>query len=167
MINEKSDFVKTLYMRYAEDLFAYGMFCYSDKNLVEDAIHDIFIDIYDRKDNFERIRNMKYYLFSALRYRIYFLQKDRYLFDLENCDELFESDTPEKKYLEQEEANAQQQFVDRMLSHLNPHQREVIHLRLIEKLSFDQIAEIIKINPQSVQNLFGRAIAKLRKEFAI
>ncbi|MDR1743364.1 MAG: sigma-70 family RNA polymerase sigma factor [Dysgonamonadaceae bacterium] len=159
-----------IYTTYAEDLFAYGMSCYPDKNLVEDVIHDLFLDIYRRKENLDGIGNMKRYLFSAFRYKIYSQLKNKYLFeafDSDDCTELlYESDTLEQmEALEKE--NEQRQLVDRLLSQLNPHQREVIHLRFIEKLSFDEIADVMHINRQSVQNLFGRAINKLRKKFAL
>jgi RNA polymerase sigma factor (sigma-70 family) len=165
---QKKDFLETVYRMYVKDLYAYGMSCCSDENMVEDAVHDIFLDLHRRKEKLAGIENMKYYLLSALRYRINFLRKERLLYEEfvpDACNGLFESDRQE--WIDKEDEAERKQFTDRMLARLNPHQREIVYLRLTEGLSFGEIAELMQTKRQSVQNLFGRAIHKLRKEFAI
>lgn len=161
---QEKDFLETIYRMYAKDLYTYGMSCCSDVTIVEDAIHDIFLDIHWRREKHAEIRNLKHYLLSALRYRIVFLQKNRHLFEEfdPDCDGLFESDKQE--WMDQEEKVDKEQFADKLLLQLNQHQREVLHLRFTEGLSFGEIAELMQMNRQSVQNLFGRAINKLRKK---
>ncbi|MDR1114556.1 MAG: sigma-70 family RNA polymerase sigma factor [Tannerella sp.] len=164
---QKKDFLETIYRMYVKDLYTYGMSCCFDMTIVEDAIHDIFLDIYCRREKLAKIGNLKHYLLSALRYGINFLRKDRHLFEEfdPDCDRLFGSDRQE--WMDQEEKADKDQFVDKLLLQLNQHQREVIHLRFAEGLSFGEIAELMQMNRQSVQNLFGRAINKLRKKFNI
>jgi RNA polymerase sigma-70 factor (ECF subfamily) len=165
---QKRDFLETIYRKYVKDLYAYGMSCCPDENIVEDAVHDIFLDINRRKEKFSEIGNMKYYLLAALRYRINFLRKERQFFvefDPDSYDGLAENDIEE--WIDREEESEKKQFTDKLLSRLNPHQREIIHLRFTEGLSFGEIAELMRTKRQSVQNLFGRAINKIRKEFAI
>ena len=163
-----TEILKIIYMTHVKDMFSYGMAYYSDTGIVEDAIHDVFLDIYRRKVQIDEIGNVKHYLFAALRHRILCLKEQTGLFEsldsYDSCD-FVESEYDDLEWLE-EETN-KKQFVNKMLSRLSLHQREVMYLRLAETLSFAQIAEIMKINRQSAQNLFGRAINKLRKEFVI
>jgi RNA polymerase sigma factor (sigma-70 family) len=165
---QKKDFIETIYKTYVKELYTYGMSCCSDENMVEDAVHDIFLDFHRRKEKLAGIETIKPYLLAALRYRINFLQKDRQMFadfDLDGNDDLFESDRQE--WIDREEEAEKKQFNDKLLSRLSSHQREIVHLRFTEGLSFGEIAELTHTKRQSVQNLFGRAIDKLRKEFAI
>jgi RNA polymerase sigma factor (sigma-70 family) len=167
-MQKKKDELEAIYRTHVKDLYAYGMSCCSDEDTVKDAIHDIFLDIHRRKEKLAQIENMKHYLLSALRYRIHFLQKDRLLFrefDSGTGEESFESD--QQEWIEREEEDEKKRRAGELLSRLNTHQREIVYQRLTEGRSFNEIAELMQMKRQSVQNLFGRAISKLRKEFAI
>ena len=54
--------------------------------------------------------------------------------------------------------------VYRMLRGLTGRQKEIIYLRFIHEMSFDEISEIMEINIQSARNLLVRSMEKLRKE---
>ena len=54
--------------------------------------------------------------------------------------------------------------VYRMLKGLTGRQKEIIYLRFIHEMSFDEISEIMEINIQSARNLLARSMEKLRKE---
>ena len=51
-----------------------------------------------------------------------------------------------------------------MLKGLTGRQKEIIYLRFIHEMSFDEISEIMEINIQSARNLLARSMEKLRKE---
>lgn len=51
-----------------------------------------------------------------------------------------------------------------MLRGLTGRQKEIIYLRFIHEMSFDEISEIMEINIQSARNLLVRSMEKLRKE---
>ena len=65
----------TLYELYAKDLYAFGLSLRVKTELVEDAIHDIFVEIYTHRQNLEKVDNLKYYFLAAFRNRLFFLLK--------------------------------------------------------------------------------------------
>jgi RNA polymerase sigma factor (sigma-70 family) len=167
LLIENEDFLETIYNLYIKDLYAYGLSFHPDIPLVEDAIHDVFIDIYQHKENLPKVRDTKFYLMSALQHRISFLlKKSRQDVEYvpEEHDEQYEIDMQEL-WIEQEEENDKTQLIRQLMSRLNPNQKKIFHLRFVEGLSFDEISQLMHINRQSAQNLFQRAINKLRKEF--
>jgi RNA polymerase sigma-70 factor (ECF subfamily) len=68
--------------------------------------------------------------------------------------------TPHEIYAEQEE----QQRVRLVLSVMEPRQAELLLLRSND-LSYQELASILNLNPNSVGTLLGRALAAFRKEF--
>jgi RNA polymerase sigma factor (sigma-70 family) len=159
------DLLAFMYRTYADQLYAYGQSFHSDAGLIEDAIHDVFIDIYTNEKRLNNISNLHQYLIVAFRHRILFLLKSnkRYV-EIENdlSDPFIEKNSQEL-WIEQEEENDKKRLVIRLLSNLTRHQREAIHLRFIEGLSYDEISEIMQINYQSTKMLVHRAISKIRK----
>jgi RNA polymerase sigma factor (sigma-70 family) len=164
---ENEDFLTSIYNMYVKDLYAYGLSYHSDISLVEDAIHDVFIDIFQHRENLQKVKNIKFYLLSALQHRIScLLKRDRKNeeFMQEKHIEEYEKDS-EELWIEREEEIGRVQLVNLLMSRLNPHQKEILHLRIVEGLPFDEISRLMHINVQSAQNLFQRTINKLRKEF--
>ena len=162
-----SAFMKNIYTNFAKDMYRYGLSLCADECLVEDAIHDLMIDLTLHKDNLLNVRNRKVYILQAMRYHLLLLQKKNSVyedFEAESASCEVEPDV-EHFYIVREEVEERRRLVKRMLSRLNPHQQEVLHLRFTEALPFDEIATIMGMKQQSVQNLFQRAINKLRKEF--
>lgn len=154
----------TIYEFYASDLYAFGLSLRAKPELIEDAIHDIFVEIYIHRYNLEKVDNLKYYFLAAFRNRLFFLLKKEL-----NTTEITEKDTQgmvdknfQEKWIENETVLANEQLVQRLLSELNQNQREAIYLRFVEGLSLEEISQLLEINYQSTKNLIHRAIKKLK-----
>lgn len=160
------DLLAFMYRTYADSLYAYGLSIHSDVSLVEDAIHDVFIDIYTNEKRLDNISNLQQYLRTAFRHRFLFLlqRNRRYDRNLADISDSFIEKNSQEVWIENEEENDKKRLVKRLLSSLTRHQREAIHLRFIEGLSYDEISEMMQINCQSVKMLIHRAVSKIRKE---
>jgi len=159
----------SIYNLYINGLYAYGSSITSSIDMVEDAIHDVFVDVYMHRENLKNVRNLKHYMMSAFRHRLlYLLKRNKQNREItkEDISGLIENDFHDS-WIEHEEESEKSQLVQQMLSRLNPHQQEALHLRFIEGLSFDEISKIMQINHQSVKNLLQRTITKLKSEFAL
>lgn len=153
-----------IYELYAKDLYAFGLSLGIKNDIVEDAIHDIFVELFTHRQNLAKVHNLKLYFFTAFRNRLFFLQKKNGL-----TSELTDSDLAglhERDYqeiwIENENSLEKELHLKRMLSQLNQNQREAIYHRYVEGLSCEEIAGLMHINYQSVKNLIHRAIKKLR-----
>ena len=149
---------------YAKDLYAFGLSLRVKTELIEDAIHDIFVEIYSHRKNLENVDNLKYYFLAAFRNRLFFLLKKN-----SQTQEITEKDTValrekdfEELWIEKEEDTEKQVLVKRLLSELNENQREAIYHRFVEGLSCEEIATLMNMNYQSAKNLIHRSIKKLK-----
>ena len=154
----------TLYELYAKDLYAFGLSLKVKTELIEDAIHDIFVEIYTHRGNLEKVDNLKYYFLAAFRNRLFFLiKKDSNVQEItENEMSVLHEQDFQELWIENEENTEKQILVKRLLSELNPNQREAIYHRFVEGLSCEEIATLMNINYQSAKNLVHRSIKKLK-----
>lgn len=167
MFDEKDDILAFMYKTYADNLYAYGLSFHSDIGMIEDAIHDVFIDIYTNERRFAHISNLRQYLIAAFRHRLLFLLQDnkRYVRMLNDTFDSFVEKNSQEKWIENEEENEKKKKVKQLLSRLTQHQREAVHLRFIEGLSYDEIAEIMQINYLSVKTLIHRSMFTIRNKY--
>ncbi|HBK31512.1 MAG TPA: hypothetical protein DDZ96_09990 [Porphyromonadaceae bacterium] len=158
------DLLAFMYRTYADDLYAYGLSIHSDIGIIEDAIHDVFIDVYTKEKRLAGISNLKHYLRTAFRHRLLFLLQGnkRFVEILNDTTELLAEKNSQELWIENEEENDKKKRVNCLLSGLTRHQREAVHLRFIDGLSYDEISEIMQINYQSVKTLIHRAVLRIR-----
>jgi RNA polymerase sigma factor (sigma-70 family) len=154
----------TIYELYAKDLYAFGLSLRAKSEVIEDAIHDVFVEIYTHRQNLAKVDNIKFYFLTAFRNRLFFLlKKDAHTSELTESDtiELQEKDYQEI-WIENENSTEKELLLKRLLSGLNQNQREAIYHRYVEGLSCEEIATLMNINYQSAKNLIHRAIKKLK-----
>lgn len=154
---------KELYLRYVDVLFQYGIQFSSDEELVKDAIQDVFVQIYNRRTHLKKEVNPKFYLFTCLKHRLYDVFKREVRFE-----PLAEDIISDKYFISDDTSDKRVEVLDEvkqtmgMLNKLTPKQREAVYYKYIQGLELKEIAEILKMNYQSVQNLLQRALKKLR-----
>ncbi|MDD4437460.1 MAG: sigma-70 family RNA polymerase sigma factor [Tissierellia bacterium] len=160
------DLLAFMYKTYAGNLYAYGLSFHSGIGIIEDAIHDVFIDIYTNKKRFSGIFNLQQYLRTAFRHRLLFLlqRSRRYVDNLNDISDLFAEENSQEVWIETEEEDDKKKLVHNLLSGLTQHQREAIHLRFIEGLSYEEISEIMQIKFNSVKTLIQRSMYRIRNK---
>lgn len=153
-----------IYELYAKSLYAFGLSLHVKTEIIEDSIHDVFVEIYIHRQNLAKVDNLKYYFMIAFRNRIFFLlKKESNTFGITDKDTqgLEEKDFQEL-WIEKETLSEKETLVKYLLSELNHNQREVIYHRFVEGLSIEEISVMMSINYQSTKNLIHRSIKKLR-----
>lgn len=155
---------ESIYKLYAKDMYAFGLSICSNRELVEDAIHDVFIEIYTKKEILKKVNNLKIYFIISFRNRLFFLiNKSSVFYDIENINyEKYHEKDYEEVWIENEDENEKNKKVDAIFDCLNMNQKEAIYLRFIEGLSCQDISKIMSINYQSVKNLIHRSIKKIK-----
>ncbi len=159
-----------IYEQYVRHLFTQGLQFTSDRELIKDCIHDVFVKLYQNRDNLSATNNVKLYLFIALKNTIInALKKRKVYFDPldENMDNEYISDnnTGEYELINKESETLIQKQIKHILNILTVRQREVVHYRFVEEMSFDEISMLMDMNYQSVQNLLQRSIKKIKEYF--
>ena len=154
-----------LYCLCFDDLLAYGRRVGGDNEMVEDLIQDLFLKLYQKKIILEDNTKLRSFLFRALKNLIYNqLLRNAKLQSLPDYDFAFDLDYTIDEQLSWMHDQGLSDEVHHILKGLNGRQKEIIYLRFIHEMSFEEISEIMKINIQSARNLLFRSMEKIRKE---
>ncbi|MCG8306645.1 MAG: RNA polymerase sigma factor [Cytophagales bacterium] len=158
----------TLYKKYIQQIFKYAYFLVPDKDLVEDAIHDVFVRIWSKRNNQIDIHSIKSYLFVSVRREMLLKKKDKVQFVVsvgQSDMHLFQSPSIEDTKILEEHQKEKEQKLNGFIKGLTDRQREIIHLRFYQNLSYAEIANLMDINQNYAYNLTSRAINHLRDQF--
>ncbi|HEY2584642.1 MAG TPA: sigma-70 family RNA polymerase sigma factor [Tepidisphaeraceae bacterium] len=124
----------------------------------EDVVHDVFVALARRREKLRRVEDLDAYVFASLRHAIAARLERR---------------RTERRHLERiaamrdEAVGPPEMAVDDRLADalatLPPEQREVILLKVDAALTFAQIAEVLRISPNTAASRYRYAIEKLRR----
>tara|TARA_R110002124_G_scaffold89812_2_gene229528 strand:- start:242 stop:802 length:561 start_codon:yes stop_codon:yes gene_type:complete len=152
---------------FYQTLFNYGTKLTVDTNLVEDCIQDLFLDMWRRREFLGDTDHVKFYLLKSLRRKIYYEKKNNDKWKHYAVDAGAEYDfvgefSIETKIIEVETTELHLKKLHQALSGLSKRQREVIYLKFYQEMDYQQIANMMSINYQSVRNLIHTAIKDLQ-----
>lgn len=154
-----------IYKNYFEVLAKYGCRLSKDVQVVEDAIQDVFIAIWRRKEHLGEIQNLKFYLLRALRHQIIRNSTHDLLEESSDIDHFLDylvTISAEQQIIDTESTSDRLIRCKEAIANLSPRQQEVIHLRFYQGLSLDETALLMSLSKQSVSNLLFRTYAVLR-----
>ena len=145
-------------------LFSYGCKLTTDRELLKDCIHDVFVKMYTKKEELKHVENFKSYLFISLRNRLCDEVRKRLYVSDAKVEELnpVSCEDVENNYLEREREHVNNKLVKHFLAQLSLRQREALILYYIEERKYEDICQIMNMNYQSVRNLMHRGLSKLK-----
>jgi RNA polymerase sigma factor (sigma-70 family) len=161
--------LSNIYFHYYDQLFAYGLNHSSDKQLVEDAIQDIFLNLIKVRKSIGEVKNLTGYLICTFRRQLFLdlnnQKKTRFtgLFPEEHFDffDSSEDEISEKENLEQVHSTIKQ-----CVSKLTDKQQEIIFLRFESEISYEEISEMLNISVDSCYKSVYRSIKTIRSEIS-
>lgn len=156
---------ETLYKRHFKILAQYGYRISGDPLLTEDAIQDVFIDLWRRKSFLSETKSPKFYLFRALRNQLVRNGRNDIFDKASEIDEFLDylvTLSEEQQLIDHETRTDQISHIRKAISQLSPRQQEVITLRFYHGMGISEISQLMTLSPQSVNNLLSRSYAVLR-----
>ncbi|GAB4107708.1 RNA polymerase sigma factor [Echinicola sediminis] len=156
-----------IYEKYADDLFRYGQRISSDFDLIEDAVQDVFISLWQNRHKIAISDSVKFYILKSFKRELLLKIKKKGKFKIipENnfCQTVGESHQEQLIQKETQEGNLA--LLDLSMKDLTNRQREALHLRYIENLSYQEISAIMGIEVSTIYNVIFRAIKELKRDF--
>lgn len=152
------------FKRYYNRLVNFALLFVKDHANAEDVVSEVLIKLLRNKHKLSRIDRFEGYLFLAVKNQsVNFIQKNyrQYLlYSLEKVDDfqIIELVDPEVKYLEDE----LRCLIVSALQNLPPQRQIVYRLIKEEGLKYKEVAEILQISINTVENHFVLAIKSLR-----
>ncbi|KAA0992824.1 RNA polymerase sigma factor [Dyadobacter aurulentus] len=154
-----------------QGLFHYGSKFSRDREFVKDAIQDLFLILWEKRQNLGRDVAVKPYLMASLRRLMHRSQSARFpMLDIsgDSREANFEiAFSVEQDYIEHESTIALASKLKHLLDQLPTRQKEVIYLKFFQEMDRSQISEIMDISPQTVSNLLQIAIKQLKNYWGV
>lgn len=156
-----------LYDQYVDVLFSFGTHFTSDKELIKDCIHDLFLVLGKYRTRLSDTTSVRFYLLASLKRRIIREQGKHGM--IRSVDPAVlklvgdeESPTFEYVFIRREEADHQSRLLLEALKALSTHQQKILFLRFNQDLRYTEIAELLDISVESVRTMVYRSLKSLR-----
>jgi RNA polymerase sigma-70 factor (family 1) len=155
-----------IYNRYAESLAGFAASKLYSLDDARDIIHDLFVRLWEGRDEVYITSNLKSYLFAIVRHRI--IDKIRKNITREEYASMAQSLTvgSQDSADKQVEAKELQQTIEKSLNQLPPRVKEIYKLSRDEGLSNHEIAEKLNLSEQTVKNQLSAALKHLRSSLS-
>lgn len=150
-----------IYRQYWEGLFFYSYHLLKDKHACEDVIQDLFVRLWENREQLDVRLSLKAYLYASCRYALYkLIRKEQVREDI--FDAIYERLHTETAYGSLEHKELVQQ-INVIVNGLPPKCREVYELSRKENLSHKEIGERLGISVKTVENHINRALKELKQ----
>jgi RNA polymerase sigma factor (sigma-70 family) len=151
-----------LYQLHIQALLSYGQKITADRSLLHDAIHDLFVELWESRERIADVASVRYYLLKSLRYKLLRNLGNKTFVDLDKLDPIGSETTIDQELLQVEDAQLRTQQLEKALTQLPKRQQEAIHLRYFQNLSNEEVAQIMGVNYQSACKFIYTALKTLK-----
>jgi RNA polymerase sigma factor (sigma-70 family) len=153
-----------LYDSYFSLLNNYGYRFTNEKELIEDAVHDLFVRLWTSRERLSIPASVKNYLFKSLRNILLRKMKSEEKYtDIDGQEyPLSFSISYNNETLKRIEDAELQAKVKTFIQTLPSRQQEIIYLRFYEGLSYEEIADVMSISINSSYKLLYKALERLQ-----
>jgi len=145
-------------------LYNYAHKLLNDDALADDAVQELFIKIWNKRSSISQLEKVKPFFFTSLRRQVLNQLRDIKSKKLK-ISAIAETDiefSQEEIIIKKEADTGLKEKILQIINTLPERQREVIYLHFFEDMPLAQVAEVMAINYQSVQNLKQRALQNMR-----
>ncbi|NNE16152.1 MAG: sigma-70 family RNA polymerase sigma factor [Saprospiraceae bacterium] len=153
-----------IYNNEVDALLNYGKKFTKDENLIEDAIHDVFIYIWQKKEGLNELTQIRPYLFVSLRHKILNVSKKQQKTEHKEINDSFldKEVSVEDRLIDDEFQVELSTKVKKSFEVLSNRQKEAIYLRYQSNMAYEDICKVMDISYQSVRNLISTGVKKLQ-----
>jgi len=165
IIEGDMDALSQLYLHYYDLLFAYGEKHTIEKQAVEDAIQNTFINLIKFRKSIGKVKNLTGYLVTSFRRQLFLDIKKQ---TKANITEIFPEEHFDLFYSQDQDfsdnENQEQLYlkIRQCVNNLTSQQQEIIYLRFESGISYKEISEILHISIDSCYKSTYRSVKTIR-----
>ena len=159
-----------IYRDFYPPLLGYGLKIKNDHEFVKDCIQEMFFDIISHIQNLGDTDNILLYLITSLRRKIF--RKIRYDISFRFNKNILSQNFEESDYSSEQMVfytdcnRTRKKLIREMVNKLPPRQKEALLMKFYLSLEYEDIAQVMGLNVQSVRNLVHKAIKLLRERLS-
>ena len=138
------------YKQHRDSIFRFSLYLTGDRQVSEDIVHDVFLKLANQKEGTKEIQSVKDWLFICARNLIYNYLKKKSItgyVPIQNDSSV----TIEQRI-----------FIEQILGHLKPEERELILLREQQRYSIGEISKMIELSEEAVRVRLFRIRKKMQ-----
>jgi RNA polymerase sigma-70 factor (ECF subfamily) len=157
---------KVLYDKYAPMLFAFSRKYLQTQEDAEEIVQEVFLRIWEKKENIDEYQSFSSYVIQAAKYRIYngFRKKVN---EQAYLDFLIYADDSSRNFTELDvNYHAAKKKAESAITALPPKRQEIFRLSREDGLKNREIAERLQISIKTVENQMGLALKFLKDELS-
>ena len=136
-----------------------------DEMAAEDAVQDVFLHLWERRDSLDKVVNLKSYVMQATRMRCIDIIRQQKKSD--NIDDIHEIPTDDQVADEVELVDRRNALLHSMLDDLPERQRTVVKMRYLEEKEITQIEKSLNMSSSNIYTTLSRAMQTLRERFRL
>ena len=148
-----------IYKEFVDGLYSYGSKITSDKNVLEDSIQDLFIDVYRYNSKLRNPESLEFYLVKSLKRIILRKIKEINRFDFNDVfPENFNLRFAIEDVSENDKFERQLKILQNEIKNLDSQKRELLFLKFNSGLTNVEIGELLDIKPDTVKKQIQRLL---------
>ena len=128
----------------------------------EDVVQDVFVALWDRRDELDRVVKLDSYCLQMVRLRCIDLIRKRKRDAFHNEQIAYLSDREVE--MEVEETASRAALLDRLLGELPEKQREALKMKYVEERDTQYIEQALQMSSSNVYTTISRAIQSLKEK---
>ena len=134
-----------------------------DEEEAKDVLQDVFLKLWQKRDELEKIDNLEAFAYRMMRNRCLDMIRSRRTVSIGS---LTKAKLPEVEAtdVDQLDVSSSVDLVKRIIKELPDLQRTIIHLRDIEQLDYEEIADVTQLSANAIRVNLSRARKKVRDE---
>lgn len=150
-----------LFYKLYPRLVGYSLSYINDEQKAEDIVENVFVKLWDDREKFTDILNLKAYLYTMVRNATWKkVKQDSKFYRLDQTDNFVLSDEDNEKIIEEEAYG----ILLNALQSLPEGCKKVFELSCIEELKYKDVAKKLNITVNTVKSQRARAIKLLRNK---
>src|SRR5690554_6264728 len=156
-----------IYNEYVDTLFAYGSRLTPHRALLEDAVQDLFLDVYTYAKRLRKPESLEFYLYKSLKRIIIKKTTERYRFTHpEDFKEQFDLVFPIEEFPE-DLLEENLEMLQKELKALDSGKRELLYLRFNSGLTYKEIGLLVNEKTDTVKKQVSRLLKQLQSKMNV
>lgn len=153
--------LQSIHEQYGPALYRYALALTCSVEDAQDAVQEVFTRISRQSKRFTEVRNVRAYLFSATRNAAYSVLRGRMRSEALHdaiCADIANAFAPESRQI-----SATIIVIRQIMAQLSIEQREVLVLKILNQMTFREIAQMVHASVNTVAGRYRYGTEKIRR----
>lgn len=156
------------YTLFYKKLYNYGRKFTDDDNNIEDAIQEVMLSVWNKREKLDKVSFPVTYIYTSFRYLLFAqLRKEKKKVLMISLNENEVEFSADHMLICSEEGSIKEKQLQQAIAKLTSRQREAIFLRFYEGLNYDEVAATLGISVKATYKIMARAILELKSQLSI